>query len=258
MTKELKICSLYSGSAGNCIYVESPEARILIDAGKSAKTLSDTLLTIGSDIKTIDAIFITHEHVDHVSAVATLVKKHHIPVHAVAGCANAILEKCDCAQECIVPHDPKYSVKVKDMTVSSFLVSHDSACCVGYKVVTDGGDSFGLMTDTGIVTNSAAEALTGCRAAMIESNHDLDMLVNGSYPQDRKDRVGSRFGHICNDIAARFAVYLAEHGTENFILAHISPNNNTPELALSTTTRALEGKNCTVKVSSQEFSVFME
>lgn len=254
----IKICSLYSGSSGNCTLIKSENAKILIDAGKSAKALTIALKNIGEDIGSIDAIFITHEHIDHVSALNTLTKKYNIPIHATEGCARELSLRYEYARPCIVPHSAYFTEVVGDLTVSSFLTSHDSACPVGYKFTSYDGDTAGLMTDSGIVTNSAAESLSGCRAVVLEANHDLSMLKNGPYPHYLKERVASRFGHLSNSLSARFAEYLAENGTKSFLLAHLSAENNTPEIALSTLKSRVLRDGCVFTVASPNTQVFME
>ena len=198
-TPELLICSLYSGSSGNCTYIASRQTKILIDAGKSARSLCLALKDIGSHISEIDAIFITHEHTDHVSALETLSKQYHIPIHAVNRCADRISSRGRATSSCVVSHPPLFTVELAGITVSSFLTSHDSLCPVGYKIISAGGDSCGVATDTGIVTNSTAEALKGCRSVVIECNHDRMMLATGSYPPQLKERISSAIGHLSND-----------------------------------------------------------
>lgn len=251
MSCPIKVCSLYSGSKGNCTLVKSERARILVDAGKSARTLACVLGSLGESIADVDAIFITHEHTDHVSALTTLSKHYHIPIHAPVGTVRALDRKYDGLFDCLVPHPAVFEEVVGDITVSSFRTSHDAAESVGYKFTAPSGFSVGIMTDTGIVTNAAAAALLGCHAVMLESNHDIGMLENGPYPDHLKARVASKYGHLSNDIAARFAAYLADGGTERFLLAHLSEENNTPALALDTVISALGDRNCTVKVAPQ-------
>ena len=256
VSSPLKICSLYSGSKGNCLFVGSERAKILIDAGKSARTLVAELCGIGESIEDIDAIFITHEHTDHVSALTTLSKYYHIPIYATVGCARALDRKYSGLYDCLVPQDAVFSEEIGDIVVSSFRTSHDSACSVGYKISHSSGFSAGLMTDTGIVTNAAAESLVGCDSVVLEANHDLDMLKNGPYPEYLKERVASRYGHLSNDVSARFAAYLAERGTGSFLLAHLSEENNLPHLALSTVLGSLGGYDCEVRVAEQGRAVY--
>ena len=143
-------------------------------------------------------------------------------------------------------------------TVSSFLTSHDSRCPVGYKIVTESGDSCGVATDTGIVTCSTAGALSGCRAVVLECNHDKGMLVTGPYPPHLKERIASKRGHLSNEDCATFASYLAERGTGSFILAHLSAENNTKEKALDSVRRAIQNTDISISVSDPDTPVFME
>ena len=248
----MKVYSLYSGSGGNCLYVEGEGARVLIDAGKSARTLTSSLADIGVCPSAIDGIFITHEHSDHVSALSTLSKKYGIPIHAPAQTAKELCKKGEHVLGCISSHEPIFSVSIGDLTVESFRTSHDSVCSVGYRIRSESGDSLGIMTDTGIVTNSAAAALVGCRRVVLEANHDIEMLKNGPYPYYLKERVASRFGHLSNDLSARFAAYLEAEGTEGFLLAHLSAENNTPELALATVGGALRSDRTTILAAKQD------
>ena len=234
----LKVISLYSGSTGNATLVSGPGGDILIDAGKSARTLSLALCREGYDIKKIKAVFITHEHSDHVSALTILLKKHNIPVHMTEPTADAVEAVCGRLRG-IVRHPPVFSERVGDMNVRSFVLSHDSSMCVGYRIDTDGGETLGIATDTGYVTEGMEKELCGCEAVIIESNYDEEMLKFGSYPIELKRRIGSRSGHLSNSDCAKFASRLAVRGTKRFMLAHISRENNTPETALLTVKKAL-------------------
>ena len=253
----INICTLFSGSSGNCVFVGSERAKILIDAGKSAKAVCTALESIGSSICEIDAIFITHEHTDHISALRVLTKKYGIPVHTVTGCACCVSSACSDRCDCVIEHDPVFSVEIGDITVSSFRTSHDSACAVGYKIVAEDGRAFGVATDTGIVTKGTGNALTGCEAVVLECNHDPDMLREGPYPFHLKTRIASRFGHLSNGDCARFAAYLAANGTKSFILAHLSRENNLPALALDTVRAAIPDESIKIKVASPDVPTFM-
>ena len=251
------ICTLFSGSSGNCVYIGNENTKILIDAGKSAKAVCSGLESIGVSISDIDAIFITHEHVDHVSALKVLTKKTSLPVYAVSGCADFLASIPAINGERIVAHEPGSAIEVGDLTVSSFRTSHDSACSVGYKITTVDGRTFGVATDTGIITRATGNALTGCEAVILECNHDSDMLRNGPYPSYLKSRISSRFGHLSNGDCARFAAYLAENGTKYFLLAHLSRENNLPGLALDTVRQAVPDKDIRIEVASPCTPTFM-
>ena len=232
----MRIVTLYSGSKGNSTYIEAGDAAILIDAGKSAKRLCSALCTLGVCIDDIDAIFITHEHSDHVSALETLTKKHRIPIHMASGCAAKFSsERFAALRENIVCHPPLFEVEIKGTTVSSFPTPHDSNMSVGYRIefCEDGKRrAIGLATDIGYVTGDICQGLCGCEQVVLESNHDIEMLKDGPYPYDLKKRILSKRGHLSNRDSALFAANLAKRGTRSFILAHLSEENNTPGIAL--------------------------
>lgn len=236
----IKITSLYSGSAGNATLVQTGRATVLIDAGKSARSLCNALRQAGSAPENLDAVFITHEHTDHISSLEVFLKKHHVPIHITAASAEYISPvRFPRLCENLVTHTPIFSERIGDLTVSSFLLSHDSAMCVGYRVETDFGYVFGHATDTGYVTDGMCACLNGCTSVLLESNHDIDMLRFGAYPPELKKRILSKRGHLSNDDCAAFAVRLAENGTKNFMLAHLSEENNTPDYAIRTASKAL-------------------
>ena len=231
--KQPRLVTLYSGSGGNSTFVSSGTTNILIDAGKSARSLCCALRGIGSDISEIDAIFITHEHADHVSALEVLSKKHSIPIHMTVESAKKFDGIRDCPLDSlIVRHDTVFSETVGDMTVSSFRTPHDSRMSVGYRISLDSkGYCLGVATDIGYVTPSIRQGLDGCLAVVLESNHDIAMLEDGPYPEYLKNRILSKRGHLCNSDSACLAAELVRNGTQGFILAHLSAENNLPELA---------------------------
>jgi phosphoribosyl 1,2-cyclic phosphodiesterase len=250
----LKIVSLYSGSGGNCTLVKLIDTAILIDAGKSARTLCNALREIGSDIGEIDAIFVTHDHHDHVSALEVLSKKNNTPIHMTDRSA-VIFDRDPSApiHSRLVRHDPIFSVEVGRFTVTSFCTPHDSRMSVGYRIgfSYEGQDyAVGLATDVGYVTEEIREGLSGCLAVVLESNHDETMLMEGPYPYDLKKRIRSKRGHLSNHDSAAFASELAESGTSAFLLAHLSEENNEPDLALDEAQSALSGLGCVVAVAS--------
>ena len=232
----MRIVTLYSGSGGNATYIEAGGAAVLIDAGKSAKRLCAALCEIGVTPNSLDAIFITHEHSDHVSSLETLTKKHKIPIHIASGCAARFCgERFSLLRECLVCHPPLFEVSIKDLTVKSFPTPHDSRMSVGYRLeFCEDGErhAIGLATDIGCVTDAIDSSLCGCEAVVLESNHDVDMLKGGPYPYDLKKRILSKRGHLSNHESAVFAASLVQRGTKAFILAHLSEENNTPESAL--------------------------
>lgn len=233
---ELSLISVFSGSSGNCTAIHCNEDTILFDAGRSSRAIERGLCERGISPESVRAVFITHEHTDHISALAVFTKKYRIPVYAACGTADAIACKC-CGELYRMPQI--FETVIGNMTVRSFPTSHDARCSVGYRVDVF-GTSVGIATDTGIVTPAMRTALSGCAAVLLESNHDPQMLKCGPYPPELKKRVASRLGHLSNKKSSEFAAELALSGTRKFILAHISKENNLPELALASIRKALE------------------
>ncbi len=250
---EFHVYTLVSSSKGNCVYVRLGEDAILIDAGTSCKRICDALKSIDSDISRIKAIFITHEHSDHVSALETIAKKYAIPIHITEPSAKVYLHAKDTenAAKAMVVHPLIYTEQVGNLTVRSFVTPHDSAASVGY-VVTDGtsAHTLALATDIGCITDEVFDALMGVENVILESNHDENMLLCGSYPYDLKRRILSNRGHLSNECAAAFVSRLAASGTKRILLAHLSQENNLPELAFHSSLQALQDTELSLAVAS--------
>ena len=230
--ENVSIFSLYSGSKGNCTYIRVDQDEILIDAGRSLRALTTSLASIGGDISRIKAIFITHEHSDHVSALEMLSKKFHIPIHITEDSSKKILATTSFVKNNIVCHPPVFTEQIGALTVRSFPTPHDSDMSVGYTVELPSGKKIGYATDIGCITNTIRENLLGSSAVVIESNHDVKMLENGPYPAWLKMRIGSKSGHLSNADCAAFLPELIQSGTKNIMLAHLSEENNAPDVAL--------------------------
>ena len=245
------ITSLYSGSKGNCVLIETEKAKILIDAGKSARALCQALGSVGLDFSDIDAIFITHEHSDHVSALEILLKKQQKPVHMVGISAQKLLTRsAGYIEPSLCPHPPIFTVEVGDMTVTSFPTPHDSEFAVGYRI-TIGDKCIGYATDIGYITDEIRKNLSGCESVVLECNHDVEMLMNGPYPYDLKLRIRSNRGHLSNRDCADFAADLCLIGTKNILLAHLSEENNDPALAYDEVWSAISDGEVNLKIASQ-------
>lgn len=252
---EFHIRSLYSGSAGNSVLISACGTNILIDAGKSARTLCASLNAAGSDIGSIDAIFVTHEHSDHIGALEVISKKYRIPVHMTEASALNMSMGSFLGGAAVI-HAPLYSVQVGALTVSSFQTPHDSACCVGYRVEFDGSDgcrhALGCATDIGCVTPHLREALCGCEAVVVECNHDVDMLRFGPYPGQLKTRILSRRGHLSNEDCAAFSCELAAAGARYILLAHLSRENNRPEMAYAAVRAAVPDESVSIVIADPD------
>ena len=250
-----RLCTLYSGSGGNAAYLETPTARILIDAGKCTRILLLSLKAIGVELDSIDAIFITHDHNDHIAALEVLAKKHPIPVHILYKSALRYRDTqpealCKCFK---LYEKAPFTAKVGEVTVTAFETPHDSRASVGYRFEFPDGERVvrvGYATDIGHVSETVRESLAGCESVVIESNHDVDMLMDGPYPYDLKLRIRGRRGHLSNRECADLCAELAGQGTTRFLLAHLSEANNHPDLAFDETNSALAGCDFTLRIAS--------
>ena len=250
-----RFCTLYSGSGGNAAYLETPSARILIDAGKCARTLTAALKYIGVDMDSIDAIFVTHDHTDHVAALEVLAKKYPKPVHILYKSALRYRDTqpealCKCFK---LYEKAPFTARVGEVTVTAFETPHDSRASVGYRFEFPDGEQtvrVGYATDIGHVSETLRKELTGCEAIVLESNHDVDMLMDGPYPYDLKLRIRGKRGHLSNRECADLAAELAGQGTTHFLLAHLSEENNHPDIAFDETNSALAGYDFTLRIAS--------
>ena len=238
-----RLCPLFSGSDGNCYYIGSANQGILIDCGRTAKQITEALSRREIEMKNISAIFITHEHTDHVKALKTLASRHNMPVYATAGTILALEEKNLINPKVNISPISFDGIEVGGNYIKPFHISHDCREGVGYVVETSDGRKTAFATDTGIVTDEIKNALKGCDTVVIESNYDENMLVSGDYPYDLKRRILSSRGHLSNAVCADTVTELIQTGTTRIILAHISRNNNTLPLAEETTISKLRTNN---------------
>ncbi len=229
----IRIISLYSGSTGNSFLITTPSGAILIDAGKNARKLCMALAEVGVSPDESKAVFITHEHSDHVSALPVFLKKHPMPVHVLKESAYRLVNDT-AVSPCLRLHNPGYVEALGDILVISFPTPHDSLASTGFRIeipTEDGIFRIGYATDIGHVSREVEEGLSGCDVVILESNHDLEMLRMGPYPYLLKQRIASHKGHLSNAASAAFAARLCENGTRALMLAHLSQENNEPQLA---------------------------
>ena len=197
-----------------------------------SRALTQALRAVGGDMATVRAVFVTHEHADHTSALEMLAKKYDIPIHITEGSAVRLLPAARYLPCRAVLHTPLFSVQVGGMTVSSFVTPHDSDMSVGYTVTLADGRKLAYATDIGHVTPEIEASLAGAYAVVLESNHDEDMLMRGPYPAWLKSRIASDRGHLSNAACDAFLPQLSAQGTAHVLLAHLSAENNTPARAL--------------------------
>ena len=235
----MRVVVFASGSSGNCMLVSGADTHVLIDAGISMRRTQAALSQAGLSLHDIGGVLITHEHSDHICALPMLVRHFRMPVYAprtVAGRLRGMLPEIEPFLHVIPVGEP---FQLGGLRTRAFHTPHDTEESVGYRL--EGEGVFAMATDMGCVTEEVLSALTGADTALIESNHDLDMLSYGPYPVYLKRRILSDRGHLSNDSCAKLARALADSGTARIILGHLSRENNRPELALAAAAKALEG-----------------
>ena len=240
---------LGSGSKGNSVYIESGKTAILIDAGFSGKEIAARLKSIGRSIEDLDALFVTHEHHDHIHGVGVLSRRCNIPVYSNYGTIMGG-EKLLGRLFKHVEFGTGETFQVKDLQVRTFSVSHDATEPVGF-VIGNGKVTLAYCTDTGKVSRLLAQRLMGCNGLILEFNHDLGMLKDGPYPLALQQRVRSDHGHLSNEAGAEFLQSLLHDQLKYVILAHLSAANNLPELAMSAARKAVRDRPLQLRVASQ-------
>lgn len=237
----LKLYPLFSSSSGNMYLIETNSANILVDVGVSYKKCEVALCSIGKSFEDISAIFITHEHSDHIQGLPLIIKNKNIPVYAselTCRYIKEILNNKKINTDNITRIDNGQAVDILDIKVTPFEVSHDAVQPFGYKVQCE-DSTLTIATDLGVMTNSVMEQLHESDFAVVESNYDKDTLYAGNYPFLVKKRIDSTDGHLSNIDSASAIIELAKAGKRNFLLAHLSVNNNLPVLAHETLTSSL-------------------
>ena len=244
----MKFCTFASGSSGNCSFLTHGSTRILIDAGISMTRIKKNLAALGENIESLDGIFITHEHSDHIKAVRMLLKYYDVPIFATPDTAWGIAYQIPEAEGKINCFPAGEHIPFGDIDILPIPTPHDALGSVGYRFEAE-GRSFGVVTDIGYITKDIFDAMQGVDGVLLEANHDVDMLNHGPYPYFLRERILSRRGHLSNSDCGKFAAALAESGTHLVILAHLSDKNNTPELAKSEVSRALSGTDVMLTVA---------
>ena len=237
---QLNLCPLFSGSSGNSVYMACGGVKLLVDAGMSAARVEANLREIGVDIRNIDAILVTHEHIDHVRGLGVLCRRYGMPVYANEGTWQGILQReTGIPQKCMRTFYTGEDFYIGALNVHPFPIPHDAADPVGFAFDCQ-GLRCGVATDIGHISETWMRAVSGCQALVLEANHDVDWLRDGPYPYALQNRILGDRGHLSNEASAEFAVSLAAAGTHTLLLAHLSPENNTPERARTVVQGALE------------------
>lgn len=231
----MKFCSLYSGSSGNSIFIASDNAKVLIDAGLAGKKIDDALKHIGEESSSIDGIFITHEHIDHIKGVGVLSRKYDIPIYANDN-TWAVMEKNigKIKEHNIRIMDRRSSITINDLEIRSFNIPHDAIAPVGY-TVSYAGKNASVVTDFGVFTEEIRDNIIDSDIILLESNHDVNMVRMGPYPYKLKLRVLGENGHLSNeDCGSAIVSLLKNDKKKQIVLGHLSGTNNHPDLAYQT------------------------
>ncbi len=252
-------CSLYSGSSGNSIFVSSGKTNILIDAGLPGKKIDEALKSIDKDPSSIDGIFITHEHSDHIKGVGILSRKYDIPIYANDKTWSAMEASLGKIKEHNIKiMDRRSVVQIGDLDVKSFVIPHDAIAPVGY-TISNNDKKVSVATDFGTFTDEIYNNIKDSRVILLESNHDVNMLKYGPYPYTLKRRILSEIGHLSNEDCGKAIIDIAKCGEgKNILLGHLSKTNNNPDLAFQTALSAIEeegiaqGKDITLSMAKRD------
>ncbi len=223
----LQVASLNSGSNGNCYYISSDNAAVLIDVGISCKEIEKRMLRLGLSIQKIKAIFITHEHSDHIYGLIAFLKKYPLPVYITQ---KTLLQGIDVAPDLIHAFNAHDAVVIDNVLITAFPKQHDAADPHSF-VITCNNVTVGVFTDIGTVCNNVIHYFKQCNAAFLEANYDADMLYNGRYPFILKKRISGGKGHLSNTGALDLFCKQKPSFMTHLFLSHLSHNNNTPEIA---------------------------
>ena len=228
-----KFVTLFSSSKGNSYYIGASGQAVLIDAGRSCKQIEQAMMSNNLDMRSVRAIFVTHEHTDHCAGLRVLASRYGINVYASEGTLEGLVQNnmlCDRFSADVI----ESKISIGDMLIERIDTPHDSRESCAYRVTTPDGKKAMVATDMGIMLPSVRTAISGCTVAVVESNHDVNMLMSGSYPYILKRRILSDKGHLSNVACAEELPDFVRSGVRHLILGHLSQDNNTPDVAYAT------------------------
>lgn len=232
----IELCSIASGSSGNCIYTGTDHVHLLVDAGISKKRIENGLQEIGLKAEELDGILITHEHSDHVNGLGVMARKYAIPIYATEGTLQAILSdkrlgKID--EDLFRPISAGTDFAIGEVSVHPISTSHDAADPVAY-ILRNQNRSVGIITDLGKYDYSLVDNLQNLDVLLLEANHDVNMLQVGAYPYYLKQRILGDRGHLSNEACGQLLDTVLHDGLKKVLLGHLSKENNYPQLAYET------------------------
>ncbi|MDR1913900.1 MAG: MBL fold metallo-hydrolase [Clostridiales bacterium] len=241
----VKFCPLLSGSSGNCTYVGYNDTHILVDAGSSGKQIEFGLRDIDVDPRDLSAIFVTHEHSDHISGIGIMSRRYNLPIYASPFTWRYLKRHMTAGkihEDLTRVVEPGIKFHVGDISALPFQIPHDASQPVGYSIFAD-DHKLTIATDIGHITDCVKDNLARSEVVLLESNHDLDMLINGRYPKILKDRILSDHGHLSNASAGKLLAMVYSPCLRYVYLGHLSEENNRPLIALDTVGSILEAAN---------------
>ena len=254
----LNFCSLYSGSSGNSLFVQSDNTKILVDCGVSSKRIEEALNSIEVDASSIDAVIITHEHSDHVKGLARFSSKFDVPVFATKETFDS-MEKVTSKISDKNLHFFKINdcFSIGDLEISPFSIPHDAANPCGFNILNN-DKKISIATDIGHMNSNILKKLEGSSFLLLESNYDTEVLKCCSYPFNLKTRISGPNGHLSNEIAGKTISYLFKNGLKSAMLGHLSKESNFPELAYSTAvneilSNGIDDSSISISVASRDF-----
>lgn len=252
----MRLTTFASGSSGNCALLSMDGVHILLDAGISFRRIKENLELSGLKADQLAAVLITHEHSDHISGLATMIKRCRVPVCAPRTVANHLRYTIAGVEQCLQEIPVGVPINLGILTLTAFHTPHDTDESVGWRI--EGTECFAIATDMGCVTEEVRQGLHGADTVLIEANHDVDQLYRGPYPFPLKRRILSDHGHLSNENCGELAAYLADHGTGYIVLGHLSQENNTPAKAFSTVKTALGDRKTSLYVAPRDSRLTLE
>ena len=241
----LELCTLASGSSGNCLLVSHGDTHVLVDAGISCRRITTALKSLGVDPKALSAVLVTHEHTDHIAGLATMTKQLAVPVYASRGTGMQLSYRIPFLEDLLHTFTPGESFSLGGIDVETFATPHDAAESTGYSL-SAGGKKAAVVTDLGHVTQAVSDGIRGAELLVAEANHDVDWLQSGPYPYFLKSRILGDRGHLSNEAGAELVWQAVEGGARTVVLAHLSQENNTPQRAYDVVRGTLERRGAVV------------
>lgn len=248
---KMEVCVLASGSKGNCTYVASENTKILIDVGMTCSYVVKQLQSIDVNPNEITGILVTHTHSDHIAGLKVFLKKYQPTLYLTKPMYQDLVTKMTISSYVLIDQD----FAINDLWIKVIKTSHDASDSNGY-IVEYQGNSVVYLTDTGYINQKNYQVLSNKNVYIMESNHDVTMLMDGSYPYHLKQRILGDYGHLSNYDSANYLSKFIGTNTKHIFLAHLSEENNTPSLALETLNKILKEKNIssssTIEIASQK------